>query len=88
MGRITDRAGGIIKLSVSGASPERVLNACAFSGIELWGLRCVDAYSIEVFAHEAQLEDIKSICERSMCELSVLSVRGGSRWRKNAKRRI
>ena len=88
MSKILYRAGGIIKLSITGAGPEAVLNACAFSGIELWGLKCLDAYSIEVFAHERQLEDIRKICVRCRCDAAVLSVRGGSRWRGKVKRRL
>ena len=83
-----DRIGGIVKLRITGVRPESVLNACALAGIELWGLECVDECCIDVLAHEAQLEDIRKICIRCMCGVSVLSIRGGSRWRKLARRRI
>ena len=83
-----DRIGGIAKLRITGVRPESVLNACALAGIELWGLGCVDECCIDVFAHESRLEDIRKICIRCMCGVSVLSIRGGSRWRKLARRRI
>ena len=88
MSKFIDRVGGIARLRITGVRPEGVLNACALAGIELWGLNCVDECCIDVFAHESSLEDIRKICIRCMCGVSVLSIRGGSRWRKLARRRI
>lgn len=88
MSGFIDRVGGIARLRITGVRPESVLNACALAGIELWGLNCVDECCIDVFAHESSLEDIRKICIRCMCGVSVLSIRGGSRWRKLARRRI
>ena len=88
MSGFIDRVGGIARLRITGVRPESVLNACALAGIELWGLNCVDECCIDVFTHESSLEDIRKICIRCMCGVSVLSIRGGSRWRKLARRRI
>ncbi len=88
MSGIIDRAGGIVRLGIKGARPEAVLNGCAFAGIELWGLECVDECRVEVLARESQLEDIRKICLRCMCDAEVISIRGGSRWRKLIRRRV
>ena len=88
MSRIFERIGGIARLRITGASPEAFLNSCAFAGIELWGLECIDECCIEVSAKEGSLEAIRSLCLKSMCEVAVISIRGGSRWHRLARKRF
>lgn len=79
MSKIYDRIKGTVRTEICGAFPETVLNACALNAIELWDLECVDPYTVRLTVHEAQLESLQSVASGSMCDLKVLSLRGGSR---------
>lgn len=88
MRKLFQRLKGTVRTEICGAFPEAVLNACAMNAVLLWDLTCVDEYSIHVTVYENQLEDLKAAAERSMCQLKVLSQKGGSRERRLLGKRL
>ena len=78
MGRIKDFA-GVVKVEVCGTMPESFLNACALAGLELWQLRCIDDYTIELCAAEKELPQLENLAAKTMCSLKLLETRGGSK---------
>ena len=76
-----------IKLELMGTLPESVLNTCALNAIELWDMQCVDAYTLTFCAFERDLEDIKSIAQKCMCELKVIDKSPLIKHRETIKRR-
>ncbi len=87
MAKCMDKIRGTVRAELRGALPEAALNACALRGVELWDLECVDPYTLRLTAYESQLGQLRSAIEGSMCQLQVLSHRGGSRNRRMLRRR-
>ncbi len=88
MGKVTDSLKGTVRVELSGAFPEAVLNACAMNAVELWNLECPDAYTMRVTVYERRLGELESIAEKSACSLKVLTRRGGSGNRRFLRRRM
>lgn len=87
MAGLYDRLAGTAQVEICGVFPESVLNTCAQNGVELWGLESVDAYTLRVFVHERELSSLRGAAGRCMCDLKVLSLRGGSKNRRLLLRR-
>lgn len=78
---------GRVRLRISGAFPESVLNMAAMEAIALSELNSVDDCTVELSIAERDLGAMRSIAEKCMCEMEVLCARGGSRTRKLVGRR-
>ena len=78
---------GEIRAEVRGACPEKLLNAAALNGIELWDFEFVDNYCLRISFYESDLEQIRQIADKSMCEIEVEKRQGGMGLRRLAKRR-
>lgn len=79
---------GICKVKLSGAYPETLLNACAMNALEIWDMRCIDAYTVTFYIYEHDSDVLKSLAEKSMCDMSLETVSGGSRLRKFVKKHM
>lgn len=88
MKRFTEQIRGAARVELCGALPESALNACAINDVLLWDMECIDECTIRVSAYEDQLKQLRLIAEKTMCELTVISMRGGSKSRKLIKRRL
>ena len=77
--KLHDRIQGLVQVEICGAFPEAVINACAAQALVLRGLEAVDACTLRAMLAEKQLPALERITERSMCQMRVLSRRGGSR---------
>lgn len=88
MGKFYEKIKGTVRAEVVGALPEAALNACALNAVELWNLECVDAYTVRVTLFEKQADAFKSVCEKSMCQVTMLGLSGGSKNRRFLRRRI
>lgn len=88
MRRFTQQLRGAARIELIGALPEAALNACAINGLMLWELECVDECTVRATVYEDQLDKLRLIAEKTMCELRLISMRGGSRSRKMVKRRL
>lgn len=68
---------GYAVLQVTGDFPERFFNLCAQHRRGFWRLRWLDAHTVQVRVHLADLEELKELGERCGCALEVLARRGG-----------
>ncbi len=87
MGRIYEKLRGRLRIEACGAYVEGLLNAAALEAVELWDIECVDDYTLRLNVYEPDYPRLQALGEKCMCELKVLSARGGSRDRKLIKRR-
>ena len=83
-----DRIRGLVRTEICGAFPAGVLNRCAARGIRLQRVEPVDACCLRATVYEDELPELEAIVRESMCELTVLERRGGSRDRRLLRRRI
>lgn len=88
MKKFTEQIRGAVRIELCGALPESVLNTCAVNGVMLRELECVDECTVRATVYEDQLKQLRLIAEKTMCEMTVISMRGGSRSRKLVKRRL
>ncbi len=87
MGRIYEKLRGKLRVEACGAYVEGLLNAAALEAVELWDIECVDGCTLRLNVYEPDYPRLRALGEKCMCELKVLSSRGGSRDRKLIKRR-
>jgi len=88
MKNLSYRLRGEAEAEICGVFPESVVNRCASSGIALRRLTAVDGQTLRCQVDERDLEALQGLCERCQCELRLLSLRGGSRYRRFLQRRI
>lgn len=74
-------------MELCGAFPETVLNACAAGALVIWDMECVNEYTLRFTVYEGSLPELRTIAERCMCEMNMISMSGGSRGRKLFLRR-
>ena len=86
MGRIYEKLRGRLRVEVCGAYVEGLLNAAALEAVELWEIECVDDYTLRLNIYEPDFPRFRALAEKCMCELKVLSARGGSRDSRSAHR--
>ena len=79
---------GKCRVELNGAYPENLLNACALNGLEIWDMRCVDRYRLSFLVYENDVETLKKLAEKSMCDITVQAVSGGSRLKGFVKRHM
>lgn len=73
---LTQKARGIVTLTVTGVEPERFLNECARQGVDLWGAEPVDEVTLRVKVHADQRRKAESIAARLMCDVRADSIQG------------
>ena len=88
MRNLSYRIRGEAEAEICGVLPESVVNRCVSSGIALRRVTAVDGQTLRCLVDERDLETLQSICERCQCELLLVSLRGGSRYRRFLRRRI
>ena len=79
---------GKCRVELNGAYPENLLNACALNGLEIWDMRCADRYRLSFLVYENDVETLKKLAEKSMCDITVQAVSGGSRLKGFVKRHM
>ncbi|MBQ3210315.1 MAG: sporulation protein YqfD [Oscillospiraceae bacterium] len=77
---------GVCRAELSGAYPETLLNACAMNALEIWDMRCPDTYTLTFSFYERDKELLYALARKSMCEVTVETVSGGSRLADFVKR--
>ena len=79
---------GSVRVEVTGAAPERLLNALAGRDVRFWQGECVDALTLRLGLYTRDLPLAKSLAARCQCELKVLRERGVPLVRRRLARRI
>jgi len=62
---------GVVTLIITGAEPERFLNACAKAKIRFWGSDPVDAVTLKIKLHAADRKKAEQIGEKLMCDVET-----------------
>lgn len=68
--------GGETRLRLTGASPERCLNALTRAGVEFWGIAKEDELHLLVSVLPRDVRRAEHIAKRAMCEVECLYTRG------------
>lgn len=84
---IIKNAAGQARIELTGAFPEGVLNACAAEGILFWQTESIDAYTLRITVTERELPSVEALARRGMCDVKILSTRGGKKLRARFRRR-
>lgn len=87
MKNLYDLARGTIRIEVSGAKPERLLNFCAENGIEFWDTSPCEDFAMCMTVHAS---DYPMLCEqngKNGCEIRLIASRGGKKISWAVKRR-
>lgn len=85
---IYERITGEVYAEISGAFPGSVLNAAAAQGIELKMLEYADETSLRLRFSERDMPVMEDIIRRCMCDITVLSIFGGSKTGALIKHRL
>ncbi len=71
MKQMLHKARGVVVLRVSGAYPERLLNALASQGILFWGTEPVDPTTVRLTLHKGDQKKVQALGERLLFEVTV-----------------
>lgn len=69
-------ARGAVSLTVCGAEPERLLNACARAGILVWDSRSVDPVTLRLRVYRRDRVRMEGLCAKLLLEVAVTGERG------------
>lgn len=79
MERLSDLIRGCAEMRITGAEPERVINACCEAGIDFWGVEAEDEFSLVMSVRQSRTGEVKTLAEKCLCEAETLRLRGGRR---------
>ena len=86
------RAGGILRASalveVTGAEPERLLNALTDAGMGFSGVESLDGCTMRLTLRGGDLAAARSLAARCQCELRVVKRTGAPAFRRKIRRRV
>ena len=88
MDKLVKRIRGEAELELFGVFPEAVISRCGAEGITLRQVVSLDGQTLRCRVDERELERLRSIAARCQCEVRLLSLRGGSRYRAFLRRRL
>lgn len=75
-------------VTVSGAMPEALLNACAAAGVEIISAEPVDEVTITLTVPHRRIKQVRALARRCMCTVSEPAVAGASRLGRKLTGRI
>ena len=78
---------GTARIEARGAQPEKFMNALANRGIEFWNCDPGDGFAMRMTIYAGNLKTAEALAAGSMCELSVLGERGGTKVARSILRR-
>ena len=87
MAGVFDRMIGRVRIELSGAWVEGLINAAAREGIELWDVERKDGCTLCMSIYEPDLERMEQLAEKAMCNIEKAELWGGSKDRARLKRR-
>lgn len=85
--KLYDIAKGTARVEISGAEPERVLNALAQKGVCFWDTTPKSDFVIETTVYSSDYPTLCDLDGKSGCEIKLIGSKGGKRILKNARRR-
>lgn len=88
MEKLYDLARGTVRLEISGAEPERILNFCAQNGIEFWDTDPKTDFAMQITIHAADYPLVQSQNGKNGIELRLVAAKGGKNITASMKRRF
>ena len=88
MEKLYDLARGTVRLEISGAEPERILNFCAQNGIEFWDTDPKADFAMQITIHAADYPLVQSQNGKNGIELRLVAAKGGKIITSSMKRRF
>ena len=88
MKNVYNLARGTARIEISGAEPQKILNACCENGIEFWDTQPKDGFGVLFTVHASALSAVRRLARRNNCEMRIVSSKGGKAIGKAAKRRF
>lgn len=88
MEKLYDLARGTVRLEISGAEPERILNFCAQNGIEFWDTGPKADFAMQITIHAADYPLVQSQNGKNGIELRLVAAKGGKIITSSMKRRF
>lgn len=88
MEKLYDFARGTVRLEISGAEPEQILNFCAQNGVEFWDTSPKADFSVQITIHAADYPLVQSQNGKNGIELRLIAAKGGKNITASMKRRL
>ena len=76
MKRLMNFLRGMVRLSVTGPFPERLINLCAQEGVDFWALEWRDGRTLSLTTRRRTLALLRRLAEKAGCEVRVEGSRG------------
>ncbi len=86
--RLSEMLHGSVRAEVSGAAPQRLLNAMSEADIPFWDAVPQDAFTIRLGLYSRDLRDAKVLATRCQCELKLLRESGAPVVKRRLRRRV
>lgn len=87
MERASDLIRGCAAVRITGAEPERVINACCAAEIDFWGVEAQGDFTLIMSVRQSQTDRVAALAESCLCEAETLRLRGGAYIARRAKSR-
>lgn len=88
MPRLSEILRGSVRAEVSGAAPQRLLNAMSEADMPFWDAVPQDAFTIRLGLYSRDLRDAKALATRCQCELKLLRESGAPVVKRRLRRRV
>ncbi|MEA4896349.1 MAG: sporulation protein YqfD [Oscillospiraceae bacterium] len=88
MERLSDKARGYAVIRAVGVEPTELINRCAASDIEFWGVSPEDDYTLVFRTRLKNAEELIDLAEKCNCEAKITEKRGGPVETKKLKKRF
>lgn len=86
--RLSEMLRGSVRAEVSGAAPQRLLNAMSEADMPFWDAVPQDAFTIRLGLYSRDLRDAKALATRCQCELKLLRESGAPVVKRRLRRRV
>lgn len=80
MRRITDWLRGYAVVMLTGGTPQWCLNRLTAARIPFWGMIMTDEFTVSICVYQRDVDFVREIASRAMCDLEVVSSYGLKRW--------
>ena len=88
MPRLSEILRGSVRVEVSGAAPQRLLNAMSEADMPFWDAVPQDAFTIRLGLYSRNLRNAKALATRCQCELKLLRESGAPVVKRRLRRRV
>ena len=86
--RLSEILRGSVRAEVSGAAPQRLLNAMSEADMPFWDAVPQDAFTIRLGLYSRDLRNAKALATRCQCELKLLRESGAPVVKRRLRRRV